>query len=187
MAHDLNQESSRAGRMKTNQYGQIQISEQEAFEVLYSQRIDTLENVFLDRNILVDQYNNACDINADRISRLEHLPNLDVSVEQFDTNLQDNWFMPESYRTFDMEEHLFSLCKNNVEIDRVSEELKLFAQYDMITLLCYLKYLVDTMRENNIVWGVGRGSSVASYCLYLLGVHKIDSIKFSLDIREFLK
>ena len=57
----------------------------------------------------------------------------------------------------------------------------------MIDLLCYLKYLVDTMREHNIVWGVGRGSSVASYCLYLLGVHKIDSIKYELDIREFLK
>jgi DNA polymerase III alpha subunit len=43
------------------------------------------------------------------------------------------------------------------------------------------------MRSNNIVWGVGRGSSVASYVLYLLGVHKVDSIKYGLDIREFLK
>jgi len=34
---------------------------------------------------------------------------------------------------------------------------------------------------------VGRGSSVASYCLYLLGVHKINSLKFDLDIKEFLK
>jgi len=187
MAHDLNLESSRAGRVKTNQYGQIQISEQEAFEVLYLQRIDTLENVFLDTDTVIDQYNSACDLNADRIPRLEHLPNLDISVQQFDRNLQDSWFMPESYRTFDIGEYLFSLCKNDVEINRVSEELKLFVQYDMITLLCYLKYLVDTMRENNIVWVVGRGSSVASYCLYLLGVHKIDSIKFSLDIREFLK
>jgi DNA polymerase III alpha subunit len=43
------------------------------------------------------------------------------------------------------------------------------------------------MRENDIVWGVGRGSSVASYTLYLIGVHKIDSIKYELDINEFLK
>jgi len=187
MAHDLNPESSRAERVKTNQYGQIQISEQEAFEGLYSQRIDTLENIFLDEDTAIDRYNDACDVNADRIVRLKHLPNLDTSVEQFDRNLQNDWFMPESYRTFDMAEYLFSLCKTDSEINRVSEELELFAQYDMINLLCYLKYLVDTMRENNIVWGVGRGSSVASYCLYLLGVHKIDSIKFSLDIREFLK
>ena len=57
----------------------------------------------------------------------------------------------------------------------------------MFDLLSYLKYLVDTMRENNIVWGVGRGSSVASYVLYLIGIHKIDSIKYNLDIHEFLK
>ena len=57
----------------------------------------------------------------------------------------------------------------------------------MINLLRYMIYLVDFMRENGIVWGVGRGSSVASYVLYLIGVHKIDSIKFGLDWREFLR
>ena len=30
----------------------------------------------------------------------------------------------------------------------------------MIPLLRYMCYLVDFMRENNIVWGVGRGSQV---------------------------
>lgn len=189
MALDSNHESLRAEKVKVNQYGQVQISETEAFEALYSQKLSTLKDVFLDNTSSIDQYNNACDINADRIDRLNHLLDLDISVDQFDTNLQDNWFMPEGYRptSFNIVEYLLSLCKTDTEIDRVLDELKLFAQYDMINLLCYLKYLVDTMRENNIVWGVGRGSSVASYCLYLLGVHKIDSIKFSLDIREFLK
>jgi DNA polymerase III alpha subunit len=57
----------------------------------------------------------------------------------------------------------------------------------MFDLLFYLKYLVDTLRENKVLWGVGRGSSVASYVLYLIGVHKIDSLKYNLDIAEFLK
>jgi DNA polymerase III alpha subunit len=48
-------------------------------------------------------------------------------------------------------------------------------------------YLVDVMRENSVVWGVGRGSSVASYVLYLIGVHKIDSVKYNLDFKEFFK
>jgi len=43
------------------------------------------------------------------------------------------------------------------------------------------------MRKNNLVWGVGRGSSVSSYLLYLIGVHKVDSYKYRLDIKEFLK
>jgi len=48
-------------------------------------------------------------------------------------------------------------------------------------------YIVDMMRKNNLVWGVGRGSSVASYVLYLIGIHKIDSLKYNLNIEEFLK
>jgi DNA polymerase III alpha subunit len=43
------------------------------------------------------------------------------------------------------------------------------------------------MRKHNIVWGVGRGSSVASYVLYLIGVHKINSMYYDLDIEEFLR
>ena len=82
---------------------------------------------------------------------------------------------------------LIDQCKTEEERTRVDEELTLFIQHGMFDLLFYLKYLVDTMRENNIVWGVGRGSSVASYVLYLIGVHKVDSIKYQLDINEFLK
>jgi DNA polymerase III alpha subunit len=50
-----------------------------------------------------------------------------------------------------------------------------------------MKYVVDTLRANNVVWGVGRGSSVASYVLFIIGVHKIDSVKYDLDWREFLR
>jgi DNA polymerase III alpha subunit len=57
----------------------------------------------------------------------------------------------------------------------------------MVDVLKAMKYLVDTLRANNVVWGVGRGSSVASYALYLIGVHKIDSIKYNLPIEEFFK
>jgi DNA polymerase III alpha subunit len=53
--------------------------------------------------------------------------------------------------------------------------------------LQYLKYLVDVMTVNNVIWGVGRGSSVASYVLYKLGVHRIDSLHYNLDAREFLR
>ena len=66
-------------------------------------------------------------------------------------------------------------------------EMHEFKQRGMYPVLKFLKYLVDTCDKNNVVLGVGRGSSVASYCLYLLGVHRINSIKYELDIKEFLK
>ena len=69
----------------------------------------------------------------------------------------------------------------------VEEELLEFEKHNMINLLRYMIYLVDFMRKNNIVWGVGRGSSVASYVLYLIGVHRINSIQFDLDWKEFIR
>jgi DNA polymerase III alpha subunit len=112
--------------------------------------------------------------------------NPELSIEEFDSVNQVDWFMPDKYKTLDIENFLVQTCpKENYE--RLIEEIELFRQHNMTDLLRYLKYLVDTMREHNIVWGVGRGSSVASYCLYLIGVHKIDSIKYNLDIKEFLK
>jgi DNA polymerase III alpha subunit len=62
-----------------------------------------------------------------------------------------------------------------------------FSSRDMFMVLRWLKYFVDTMRKNNLIWGVGRGSSVSSYVLFLLEIHKIDSLRYDLDIKEFLK
>jgi len=63
----------------------------------------------------------------------------------------------------------------------------LYQERGLFDLLRYLKYLVDVMQENHIIWGVGRGSSVASYVLYLIGVHRINSLYYNLDIQEFLR
>ena len=172
--------------MNINEYGAVFVSNKEMFENIYIGKLKTFNNIYLDKQT-VDKFNSAKNTNRDSFEYLKEYVEPDVSLKQFDSNQQNVWFMPDDYKSFDILEHLISLCKTEDEINRVLDEMKLFAQYDMIELLCYLKYLVDTMRENNIVWGVGRGSSVSSYCLYLLDVHKIDSIKYELDIREFLK
>jgi DNA polymerase III alpha subunit len=172
--------------VKIDQYGQVSITEQEAFNSLYTNKSNTLENVYIDSISVIEQYNNAQQTNADKIPSLKVLQDLDLSIEEFDKANQENWFMPDKYKNMDIEGFLVDQCPKE-NYDRLVEELMLFRQHNMIPLLRYLKYLVDTMRENNIVWGVGRGSSVASYALYLIGVHKIDSIKYNLDIREFLK
>jgi DNA polymerase III alpha subunit len=109
---------------------------------------------------------------------------LDIDQTTFDSMLQQDWLMPDSYKNLDIEEWLYSLGGNNV---RVREELEAFKERNMLDLLRWLKYFVDTMRENKVVWGVGRGSSVASYVLFLIGVHKIDSIQYNLDWQEFLR
>lgn len=172
--------------MKSNQYGQVEVTEQEAFTALLEGKIPNLENVYLEDKTVIDQYNQARNVNADRIPQLAVLEDLGITIEEFDKLNQAQWFMPEDYHP-NLVEWLFSKCENDEQAIRVSEELELFIQYGMMELLHYIKYLVDTMRKEGIVWGVGRGSSVASYVLYLIGVHKVDSLKYNLDIREFLK
>lgn len=97
------------------------------------------------------------------------------------------WYMPDSYKSFDICKWCIDQCTTSESRIRTEHELELFKHYNMIEVLQCIKYIVDTLREHNVVWGVGRGSSVASYVLYLIGIHKIDSIKFDLPIDEFFK
>ena len=173
--------------MKITDFKEIILDQQEIFDGLYSGKITSLDSVNIDDVQLVDQFNSARRTNADPFPSLEAFAQTPTSMEEFDRTNQQQWFMPDEYRLYDIVDWLYCECKTVEEKTRVTEELKLYAQHNMIDLLKYLKYLVDTMRQNNIVWGVGRGSSVASYCLYLIGVHKVDSIKYKLDIHEFLK
>ena len=97
-----------------------------------------------------------------------------------------NWFIPDEYKLLDIEKYLIEQCPEQ-NYTRLAEELALFEQNNMIPVLKTMKYVVDTLRNNNRVWGVGRGSSVSSYVLFLIGIHKIDSVKYALPIDEFFK
>lgn len=110
-----------------------------------------------------------------------------ISREQFHNIKVGEWTIPSTYLDFPVEEYLLGLCVEQDEIERVNMELSMFKDRGMIPLLRVLIYLVDHMRSHKYVWGIGRGSSVASYCLFLIGIHKVDSIRYNLDIREFLK
>jgi DNA polymerase III alpha subunit len=171
--------------MKINEYGAVFLTPEELFESIYSNKIKTFKNVYLDPGV-VDQFNAARDLNKDPFEPLAVWKQPEESTEFFDEANHCEWFMPDDYFP-NLVEFLYASCETDEQRKRVDQELELFIQHGMFDLLFYLKYLVDTMRSNNIVWGVGRGSSVASYVLYLIGVHKIDSIKYELDIHEFLK
>ncbi len=109
------------------------------------------------------------------------------TLSEFDTNNQKNWYMPDDYKQLDIAEYVLSLCTTQEELQRCGIELLMYQDRNLFNLLRYLKYLVDTMKENNIIWGVGRGSSVSSYILYKMEVHKVDSMFYNLDVGEFLR
>ena len=161
--------------MKKDQYGQPIFEANDIFSLLYQGKLNELDNIQVEKNKET--------VNLP----LNFYEEQDISIKDFDRLKQNNWFMPEKYKNLDIEIEISKLCPPwDPEHSRVEEELAEFKQRNMLDLLRWLKYFVDTARSNNIVWGVGRGSSVSSYVLFLLGVHKIDSIKYNLDWREFL-
>jgi len=118
---------------------------------------------------------------------LQKLEPLDISVNEFHKRNQQIWFMPQEYLDMDIAKWILDQCQDQNELQRAGQELLEYAERDLLPLLQYLKYLVDTMRKNNIVWGVGRGSSVASFVLYLIGVHRIHSLRNNLEFTEFMR
>lgn len=128
-----------------------------------------------------------CQSSADLTNYLKRINqeklNYPIPPKNIDTN---EWFIPKEYKNLDIEEFLVDRCPKE-NYDRLIKELDLFKKHGMIPVLKTMKYIVDTLKTNNVVWGVGRGSSVASYVLFLLGVHYIDSIKYNLPIEEFFK
>ena len=171
--------------MKTDSLGIPRFSNRDLIDMIYSGHADKVHVVLCDPSDDVDRFNAAMEEQG--FDKLQKYIPLDVDQKTFDGVCQGEWFMPDEYKTFDILQYLVDKCESADEYVRVVDEWEEFQKRDMIDLLRYMKYLVDFMRENNIVWGVGRGSSVASYVLYLIGVHRIDSIKYKLDWREFLR
>ena len=105
----------------------------------------------------------------------------------FDKKNISNWHMPQEYYDLDVKTFLVEKCTTQEEKDRVEVEDELFERKEFIKVLQFLIYFVNTLRKHNMVWGVGRGSSVASFCLFLIGVHKINPIQYNIDYKEFLR
>jgi DNA polymerase III alpha subunit len=170
--------------IKTDQYHRRAFGEDDICKVLYCNPSADVSNYNLNDNQL---YNKAIATNYSNLEKLEQLPEIDVLPEVWHRQNQQCWIMPDKYQQFDIAEWVLTQCNNQAEIQRAGAELLIYAERNLLDMLCYLKYLVDTMQENNIVWGVGRGSSVASFVLYKIGVHRIDSLFYGLNFDEFMR
>jgi DNA polymerase III alpha subunit len=170
--------------MKYDQYGQAYTDSNELCNLLYKDPKLDISRFQVEDSL---EYNRSvAELHAE-LDLLDSYHSINQSIEEFDRVLQGNWHMPKEYKDLDIAEYILGLCREEHELQRVGQELLLYQERNLFDLLRYLKYLVDTLRKNNVVWGVGRGSSVASYVLFLIGVHKIDSLYYNLDIAEFLK
>jgi len=166
--------------MFIDKFGQIVLSENDILEIYYKDPDKKLKSLTETKIDFSDELEIA-------VPKLQSYNNIDISVDDFDRMNQNNWLMPEKYKDMDIAKFVLDQCKTEEELQRAGKELLMFQDRDMFTLLKYLKYLVDTMKSHNILYGVGRGSSVSSFVLYIIGIHRINSLYYDLDIEEFLK
>jgi hypothetical protein len=153
------------------------LSEHDLVELLYQ---DKAGDLTIGAGLL-DRYMQGCaDIGQPAIFKVKELPD---SIEE----AVGLWSMPDRYKELDLDTYFAQRVNTVEEAVRVADELALFLERNMDVMLRFMIYLVDVMKENKIVWGVGRGSSVSSFLLFLVGLHQINPIKYNLDIREFIR
>lgn len=170
--------------MKQNNIGEMIFNEDDVCDQLMQGRtVDSLKGMIVDSSVDLEKAAMFLEYVPPFVAEKIHTQSKDAIHAGF----QKNWHMPEEYKQLDIAEYILSLCTTEAELQRVGHELLLYQERDLFNLLRYLKYLVDTMKEHRLIWGVGRGSSVASYVLYKLGIHRIDSMFYDLNVEEFLR
>lgn len=96
-------------------------------------------------------------------------------------NLYD--FIVDKFITLNLYEQKIHVCK---KFERLETEWCKVQILKKEKLLYIVIHVVNTLNVNKIPW-CSRGSCSASYILYLLGVHHIDSFKYDIDDAEFFK
>lgn len=171
--------------MRTDKYDNAILTVTEGRQALLNGR--DISGIYIDDG---EEVNRFCHNSERVLGRLEKIfvePMCTMSPEMYHAENASRWNIPKEYKDIDVKEYLLGKCLTDAEEERVKLEYSMFEERGLIPLLQFLIYIVDYMRQHKIVWGVGRGSSVASYSLYLLGVHKVNSLKYELPIEEFLK
>lgn len=111
--------------------------------------------------------------------------------------LDNTWNLPDEYLNLDVVEYITnrhmditSTIVDEKELflrdKRLAVELSKYQGMKLLDILRAIIYIINTLTSQSIVWGVGRGSSVSSYVLYIIGVHDVDSFLYNLDINDFL-
>jgi DNA polymerase III alpha subunit len=169
--------------MVQTEYGELVFDQGDLVDlIMQGQDLATLSGMLVDDSVKLDPWPEFMPQPG-----LVHYHRPDCGVAEWHSQQQQQWHMPQAYKDLDIAQLVLSLCDSEAELQRCGQELLMYQERDLFDLLRYLKYLVDVMQDNHIIWGVGRGSSVASYVLYKLGVHRIDSLYYNLDITEFLR
>lgn len=171
--------------MRLDEYGYPIFEDEDVLDFIY-ENPDKLDSI---------KFNDIITENTNKKAKLL-VGILPQDIEAFDESLQTAFLSEADFSThvdygvqayLNVKDRIFAMAQTAEEAGRMEIEFREFERRGMQKMILALNDMVLKMRMNDVVWGVGRGSSVASYVLYKIGVHRIDSLKYNLDHREFFK
>jgi len=133
------------------------------------------------------------------VKRFNQLVDNKLKIKAQIKPINNEFNIPKEYKNLNLKTVLFdklfeetsnkNFSSDEIEerINRIIVEYKLILELNMEMLFKSIIFLLEQFKNNIIVWGVGRGSSCASYALYLLGLHMVDAVKYKLDQSEFFR
>jgi len=114
-----------------------------------------------------------------------------LKVKSINDDFDLTWKIPKEYLELDIDKYVKGLVhpegKPEVREARLENEVAEFKRRDLLNFLRVIIYIVETFKKEKVIWGVGRGSSCASYLLFLIGLHLVDPILFDIPMTEFLR
>lgn len=87
-----------------------------------------------------------------------------------------------------LEEHIDLLDKYGEDVigERIDREIDVIEYGEVEDYFLVLRDIVNWCRDNNILLGAGRGSAAGSLVTYLLGITKVDPMRYGLLFERFL-
>ena len=170
---------------------------------LWNDGDSTVTDEFLKELLLIGTDFNKAGVYVDEVSPEIEQYNKFVNVVNrigVKTKLEEpkfEWNIPEEYKKLNLIEYVYSKLEErnedlpvdewNIRAVRAATELAQYQRLGLNDILRAIIYVINKLETEKVVWGVGRGSSVSSYVLYLIGVHDVDSVAYDLDINDFLR
>lgn len=160
----------------TDAQGVCWLSEQGVIELAYQGKLQQAVFEWQDTHV-----------KAEYVRMCESQDNWPFTLNDVSTVHDRSWFTPAQYQQMDLAEYVLNRCQSALQRERATYELKLIDHLQVSHIFKHLIYLVDTWRSRNLVWGIGRGSSVSCFILYVIGLNRINPLEYDLDPEEFFK
>lgn len=106
-----------------------------------------------------------------------------------------DWTFDQRYKSLDVSKYVHRLHEQlmgkeanySERVMRLDHELQLFADRGLFDVIRAIIFTINRLTLADAVWGIGRGSSVSSYVLFVIGAHDVDSHEYDIPVEDFLR